>query len=302
MEEFPLTFSISFVDFWQGHDPHNNIITNVLREYVSSDVLVVDDPACADIVFVTIYGNDHINFINKHRKKCILWLGENKRPNIYNCPFSISFDYHTYSNTNFRLPLWFSEIDWFNTGLGVISIDDVNDRLVLPDSITPSDLQGNEFCITVFNNPEGERVHLFKLLNNYKPVIGYGRPFNNWFPTYEDYKSKLSIMSGFLFNLCPENSYQPGYYTEKCIHAKIARTCPIYKADSHVISDFRPASFVNLYTFKNADDMLEYVKYLDANWDRLVEIMNQPLLHSLPSLDEFGSFIKYAVYKLLSRL
>ena len=96
-----MTFSVSFVDFWQGHDPTNNILVNCLRHYVDNNLLVVDNPDFADIVFVTIYGNSHTDFIKKNRHKCILWLGENKRPNLYNCPYSISFDYHSYSNSNF---------------------------------------------------------------------------------------------------------------------------------------------------------------------------------------------------------
>ena len=295
-----MSFSVSFVDFWEGHDPHNNILINVLRYFLDDNIIFVEDPAVADIVFVTIYGNTHLDFIAKYRHKSILWLGENKRPNTYNCPFSISFDYHSYSNTNFRLPLWFSEIDWFDTGLGVVSRDDVTNRLVLPNSLTESDIADYSFCITIFNNPEGERIHLYHLLNSYKSVTGYGRPFNNWFPTYQDYKSKLNAMSGYLFNLCPENSYQPGYYTEKCIHSKLANACPIYKADSHVISDFRPSSFVNLYDFRDASDLLDYIKHLDQNRKELVDIMNQPLLHSMPSLDEFGHFLRFAVYKMLS--
>ena len=295
-----MSFSISFVDFWQGHNPYNNILTNTLRYYVSDNITIAEDPVDADIVFVTIYGSAHLEFIQKYRHKCILWLGENKRPNIYNCPFSISFDFHSYSNTNFRLPLWYSEIDWFNTGLGVISIDDVLSQLVLPLKLSPSDLSDHNFCITIFNNPEGERLYLYHLLNSYRPVTGYGRPFNNWFPTYEDYKDKLTAMSGYLFNLCPENSYYPGYYTEKCIHAKLAHTCPIYKADSHVITDFRPSSFLNLYEFRDADSLLNRVQYLDSNREALADIISEPLLHFMPSLDEFGSFIKSAVYKLLA--
>ena len=295
-----MTLLVSFVDFWQGHDPQNNILTNSLRYYVDKDIAIVEEPSESDIIFVTIYGNKHLDVIQNHRNKCLLWLGENKRPNTYGCPFSISFDYHNYSNTNFRLPLWYSEIDWFNTGLGVISIDDVYRRLVLPDTVTESDLSDHQFCITIFNNPEGERVHLYELLNSYKPVTGYGRPFSNWFPTYEDYKSKLIAMSGYLFNLCPENSYQPGYYTEKCIHSKLARTCPIYKADSHVITDFRTNSFLNLYDYRKAEDLVDRVRFLDHNRSLLVDIINEPLLHHEPSLDEFGQFIKYAVYKLLT--
>ena len=29
-----MSLLVSFIDFWQGHDPQNNILTNSLRQYV----------------------------------------------------------------------------------------------------------------------------------------------------------------------------------------------------------------------------------------------------------------------------
>ncbi|KZR70250.1 Glycosyltransferase family 10 (fucosyltransferase) [Prochlorococcus marinus str. MIT 1313] len=294
-----MPFAISFCDFWEGHDPFNNIITNTIRQHIAPNVQVSTTHDEADIVFVTIYGSNHKRVINNYRDKCILWLGENKRPNDYGCPFSISFDFHNYNNTNFRQPLWYSEIDWYGTGLGVVHIDNVQAELVDRLNLTPDDIIDHEFCITVFNNPEGERVLLYQLLNSYKTVTGFGKPFGNWFPTYNDYKDKIAKLSGYKFNLCPENSYQPGYYTEKCIHSKLAKALPIYKADSFVKNDFRPSSFINLYDYKNAESCFETIKLLDKKPELLVERLNEPLLHFKPNLDEFINFLRYSIGTIL---
>ena len=141
------------------------------------------------------------------------------------------------------------EIDWYDTGLGVVAKSEVNARLVEASNLTLGDLEDRDFCITIFNNPEGERILLYQLLNSYKPIKGYGRPFGNWFATNESYREKITKLTNFRFNLCLENSYHPGYYTEKCFHAKLAQVCPIYKADPYVSTDFNPKSFVNLYNF-----------------------------------------------------
>lgn len=290
-----MALSVNFVDFWNGHDPTNNIITNTIRHYIFPDIEITSSPKDADIIFVTIYGSNHLNVIQQYREKCILWLGENKRPNNYGCPFSISFDFHSYNKTNFRQPLWYSEIDWFGTQLGVIHINNVQKELVDPLEITTADIQDFEFCITVFNNPEGERILLYQLLDSYKKVSAFGKPFGNWFPTYKDYRDKITKLSGHKFNLCPENSCQPGYYTEKCIHAKLAKNLPIYKAESFVKYDFRPASFINLYDYKTAESCVEHIKLLDKHPHLLAAQINEPLLYCKPNLDEFVNFLRYSI-------
>ena len=120
-----MTLHISFTDFWSGHDPHNNLITNVLRDIYHTDILCVPDPREADICFVTIYGKSHQLVLDKYASKCILWLGENVRPNRYPCAFSISSDFPSYGGKNFRLPLWMAEIDWYYTDLGIIKPHDL---------------------------------------------------------------------------------------------------------------------------------------------------------------------------------
>ena len=294
------TISLSFTDFWQGHDPLNNILTNAVRYVFNCDIHITT-PERADICFVTIYGNSYKKVLSKYAKKSILWLGENVRPNTLFDGFSISFDFHSYSNKNFRLPLWLSEIDWFGTGLGVIHINDVHSRLVKPSTDLFSRSQ-KEFCITVFNNPEGTRLDLFKILNSIQPVTGYGRPFGNWFPTYENYRDKLSKLGNYIFNLCPENSLYPGYYTEKCFHAKVAGCIPIYFADTYVKYDFNPHSFVNAYDFISNDQFREYILCLLESDSQMSSLYSQPLLHQQPCLDPFYHFIRFSVSSIIASL
>ena len=169
------TLCLSFTDFWEGHDPLNNILTNIVKDVFSCDIQIVDEKD-ADVCFVTIYGNKHQSVLSKHTSKCILWLGENMRPNKYPSKFSISFDFHSYSGTNIRMPLWLSEIDWYSTGLGVLTTNELYSKMVKPgihsDSIP---VNQRDFCIAIFNNLEGTRLELFSKLQTIHSVTGFGR-------------------------------------------------------------------------------------------------------------------------------
>ena len=103
---------ISFTDFWIEFNEKNNLITNILNELFNSEILVTK-PNKADVCFVSICGKKHKKVIEKYNEKCILFLGENIRPNKYKVPFSLTSDFNSYGGTNMRLPLWYFEIDWF---------------------------------------------------------------------------------------------------------------------------------------------------------------------------------------------
>lgn len=293
------TISLSFTDFWPGHDPLNNILANSIR-YIFDCEVIITPPDDADICFVTVYGSQHQEVLSNLRHKCILWLGENIRPNTLFDGFTISFDHHSYNKKNYRLPLWLSEIDWHGTGLGVISKEDVEPLLVYGHKYSHADLAERQFCITIFNNPEGTRIEALRLLRNIGNVDCYGKPFGNWFPTYSSYKEKMEKLGGYLFNLCPENSIYPGYYTEKCLHAKIAGCIPIYMAHPSVATDFRPQSFVNLLDYHSLDSFYDEVVRLSKSSSRMLSLINEPLLRRVPTLDGFYNFLQYSSSLILS--
>lgn len=292
---------LSFTDFPPGWNCLNNLFSNALRSIFNEDICVVG-PSEADICFVTIYGKTHLDVLSRYRAKSLLWLGENVRPNKYNPAFSFSTDPYSYSNTNFRLPLWFLEIDWFGTGTGTASKKEVLDTLVNGNYTNINPMHSRDFCVAIFNNPEGLRLELFTQLNQISNVTGVGRPFGNQLDVSTNYKPKIPLIEKFKFNLCPENSLFPGYYTEKCFHAKLAGAIPIYFADSYVSLDFNVDSFLNAYDYKDTCDLMSTIKSLNQNPDLAGTLSRKPLLHCMPNLDSFLVFLRHAASSIFSNL
>lgn len=281
---------ISFTDFWDGFNENNNLFTNILKEIFCSNIQITI-PRKADICFVSVCGSKHQRIINKFGNKCFLFLGENLRPNIYNTYLSLSGDFNSYQGRNFRLPLWYMEIDWYDSNLGTIKVNDIEEKLMSYGRFTSDDLAKRKDCITIFNNKEGTRMDMYHRLKKIMNVDAYGKPFNNWFPTYADYKEKLKKMGNYKFNFCPENSLYPGYYTEKCFHSKLSGCIPIYFADSHFTNDFRKEAVINMYDYLNLDDLENFLNEINNDCYYLANLANEPLLSKMPNLDSVKNFL-----------
>ena len=100
---------ICFSDFWSPFDPNNNFFIHLLKQSFE-DVEVVH-PEDADVMFFSVFGME--NNLYKNCKK-IFFTGENQRPNFKKCDYSLTFDFDDYEGKNFRLPLWYLYVDWFN--------------------------------------------------------------------------------------------------------------------------------------------------------------------------------------------
>ena len=97
-------------------------------------------------------------------------------------------------------------------------------------------------------------------------------------------------MTNYAFNLCPENSLFPGYYTEKVPEAFLCKTLPISWMDNNVKFDFNEKSFVNLLNYSK-DNYLEIIHLLKDN-SFLKKFVNEPLLLKEPNLENEISFVK----------
>ena len=291
--------SLYFSDFYPGFNPDKNFFLDCFH-YLFGDISIVNNPDSSDLNIVSIFGDSHRSIINNYPNKTLLWLGENIRPNIYNPKYSLSCDLYDYGSTNIRLPLWYLEIDWFDRGTGLFSKQAIYDNCVLPGNAVPSDFINKDFCIAIFNNPEGLRMSMLNSLNSIAPVTCYGKPFGNWFPTFDSYSAKIEKMSNFVFNLCPENSYFPGYYTEKVIHSKMSGSIPLYMADPLVSIDFRPASFINIYDFSTSLSFEKFIRTLYKDKASLSLLANQPLFSQMPSISSFLNSIYTLTIQVLS--
>jgi hypothetical protein len=77
---------------------------------------------------------------------------------------------------------------------------------------------------------------------------------------------KLSVLAGYRYNLCPENTNADYYCTEKIWHAIQAGTLPIYRgADATIYEVFPRNSFIDLADFDSPDSLIHFLQMLSEN-------------------------------------
>jgi len=271
---------LSFLDFWQypvSFQSNNNFLYYLLLECFEDVELV--DPEDAELIIFSCFGNDHTRF--NHCKK-VFYTGENIRPSSKKSNYSLSFDYDDYEGKNIRLPLWLMYIDWFKKGTYG------NPEYLIPESYlyNQNEFSGkskNKFCSTVFSALYEMRTKAVEKLSQYKSVAVYGK---YGLPLHYGEKNKLNAISDYKFSLCFENSIQPGYFTEKLLHAKVAGTIPLYYSDSTFVSDFNPKCCLNLHEI-GLDSLYEKVIEIDNDQNLYNQILNEPLFNEKVSLDPF---------------
>lgn len=265
--------NIAFSDFWQypkAFDPNNNFFIYVIRELFEG-VRVVH-PEDADYMIFSSFGNENGRY--KNCKK-IFYTGENVRPNFNKCDYSLTFDFESYGGKNFRLPLWYLYIDWFDVG------SYANPDWLIPKSYLYGEnkftkKEKNKFCSIVFGSPHQSRIDAIKnISNNYKHVDVFGKVNPNYnLPDGENYK--MDLISNYKFSLCYENSVTPGYHTEKLLHGKIAGNIPIYYGDTTVEQDFNPEGFINAYGISD-EELIEKINEIDSDTEIYNNMLNQSL-------------------------
>ena len=122
-------------------------------------------------------------------------------------------------------------------------------------------------------------------------IDGYGPYFDKKIKNHNDSKfNKREILKKYAFNLCPENSLFPGYYTEKVPEAFLSKSLPISWMDNNVTFDFNEKSFINLLNYSK-DNYLGIISLLkDDNF--LKKFTDEPLLLKEPNLENEILFVK----------
>jgi len=274
---------VCFSDFWTPFDPNNNFFIHIIRElYENVEVVHPED---ADVMFFSVFGNENGRY--KNCKK-IFFTGENIPPNFNKCDYSLTFDHDTHGGKNFRLPLWYLYIDWFD-----VKTSD-NPEWLIPESylygeneftLKPKD----KFCTIVYGKQIESRIRAIQNISRYKTVEVFGKANPNQ-PLPDGEKYKLDLISNYKFSLCYENSVTPGYHTEKLLHGKIAGNIPIYYGDKTVDQDFNSSGFINAVNM-NDDELIEKIAEIDASDNLYNEMLSQPIFDKKPSLDDVTTFL-----------
>lgn len=306
-------------------DLNNSVIVSLIKILSKRDVEIVSTTESDILIFGPFESQSIFNylkrrFLNSLKKRIdkidiifpnidFYMFGRKTKPiKIYlsweNYPFPKLK--HDFSITSFlginnenhlRFPLWKNLIDWSHLGVNR-KLDPYAKRFdsyyKIDDLINP---QGDAFmqkprraCLISSHLTE-PRKSLYLKFKEKLEIDGYGPVFDNKVKDhYSNPIKKKDILKNYAFNLCPENSLFPGYYTEKIPEAFLGKSLPITWAECNVYEDFNKKSFINLleHTKDNFAEILELIK----DDDFLKKFANEPLIIKKPNLDNEINFVK----------
>ena len=218
---------------------------------------------------------------------------ENIRHDFIDTDYSISFDI-TNESHHFRMPYWMEMTDWSHEGITGNTNPRFGKLLSIERMMQPL---GNEFLTRnrkaafITSHLAEPRRTLFKVLSEMIEIDGFGPYFNSEIKNHHNSGfEKSRILEKYAFNLCPENSLYPGYYTEKIPEAFVSGCLPLTWVDSNVGIDFNPLAMINLQAligngFEGLKDMLT-----DPN--QLKPFSEQALIIKKPSIEPLIQFLR----------
>jgi hypothetical protein len=88
----------------------------------------------------------------------------------------------------------------------------------------------------------------------------YGRLWEGYRHAKGTIPNKLDKLKEYKFNICFENTKQPGYITEKIFDCFVTGTVPIYYGATNVDKYIPKGCYIDYRQFKNEKEMLEYIQ------------------------------------------
>lgn len=276
---------VAFADFWPWFNNRDNIFQQVLTQGLGAEI--VDDPSQADVLIYSVFGDTQRSFQGTK----VFYTGESVRPRWSECDYALTFlrDGAGKPERHFRLPYWVHE--GYVRKAGRIEQLSTEPQAILN--------RHRKFCNFVYSNGEAkERAVFLKKLSRYRHVDSSGRFLNN---TGVDVRDKVDYCSRYKFTIAFENVPSRGYLTEKLPDAFAAGSLPIYWGDPDVELDFNPRRFVHARDFKNFDELVEHIRFLDENEDAYLSYFREPLfLENQKSVDDYRDELDLFFRKVLS--
>lgn len=215
---------VLFDGFWIGFCPEASIIWSAfccVAKSLDLRIELTESPGEADICVSSCFQRNYSNRSVNHCTQ-LLYLGENVRPFFNDYDYSLTTDPFDYLGRNAYLPVWlltlYQDVGSFTTSpwLHVDLFEKSNLKLWKQWGFRKNAV------VYVGSNCETMRVALIETLKTEGiPVDIYGASTR---PVYD----KQALYSGYQYILCPENSFYPGYATEKLVHALFSGAVSLY--------------------------------------------------------------------------
>ncbi len=269
-----------------NYDPTDKFSFGAFLFSILSKKYTVEFSDKPDYLFYTESTPEHL----AHDCVKIFFTGENISPDFNFCDYAIGFDYMTFQDRYYRLPLYL--IAQFYSDKEIALMPDPTDFTMQPP-FTQEDLaKKTGFCSFVYSNYMGDsaREEFFYKLGAYKKVSSGGKYLNNVGGPVDN---KLSFELGHKFSIAFENSSRSGYTTEKLVNSLVARTIPIYWGNPDVGLEFNEQRFINCHACANFDTVVERIKEIDADDDLYLQIINEPIASKYDFKEALSGFEKF---------
>jgi hypothetical protein len=274
------TIKVWFLDYGKNVPDDFKLYKILKRNYTVQ--LVEKDP---DYV---IFGDHSYDYL-KYDCIRIHYSIEQGSPDFDLVDYEIGYDYIKFSDRYIRYPYYLFRL--FRDS----KLDNLNVRDLDYYDFNSKDLFLNrDFCCFISSNGEqkSNRDELYKKLSQYKRVNSAGSHLNNMNNKY--LSNKIEFQYKHKFSIAAENSIYDGYTTEKIYESFLSRTIPIYLGNPKIDLEFNPNSFINANKFSNFDDLIEYIKELDRNDNKYIEILTAKKVlnnSTIPEESELENFL-----------
>lgn len=264
------SIGVAFQGFWPGFRSDDNEIFNLLQHASAIIGLeITHNHTDPDLLVYSCFGDPCFNKFPAATR--FLYLGENVRPDFSETDYCMTFEMSSLCGRNVYLPLWLLRSTKYAPRI-------VDYQTYQSDELEESRAGngGEDAVVYIGNNSTANRIEAITVLRQHGICVDcFGsqtRPVPNKIDTLKKYK----------YNLCFENSYTPGYVTEKIVDSFLGGSFPIYWGGA-------PQHIFNLTEYFVCDPYQSIGINMKSffNWKRSIPG------NTLPPLLKTGSFAKF---------
>jgi len=145
--------------------------------------------------------------------------------------------------------------------------------------VSPSTpIKDRKFCLMVNKSGLNSKVGQFQDKLNAKLPVDHISLYENEIGKSSCYNPPelLQIFNQYKFIICFENSYTPGYITEKIFNCLFADTIPIYSGSPIIHNFINPDSFINIGENDNFDTAIDRIIQINSSEEEYSKYLSAP--------------------------